>query len=227
MTKERLSEIIQKCVKSVLNETLSNQQFFYHFTDIKGYIGCCNDNTLHTAYHSQFNSTPISREEFNKRNNNSEYGICLTRCRSSKMGYANKEYGDSPFVCRLTFNGNTLNKIRKLRSQPVNFYYQIHKDEDNVMSPKMKKTLGKGMNNDESEERLNTNEIHDLDKYVYRVDIFVDNSISFKILPQLANVVNTPIGLKTFVYVNRNDLDFCTNKCLSLREYINIKNKEK
>ena len=91
----------------------------------------------------------------------------------------------------------------------------------------MKKTLGKGMNNDESEERLNTTEIHDLDKYVYRVDIFVDNSISFKILPQLANVVNTPIGLKRFVYVNRNDLDFCTNKCLSLREYINIKNKEK
>ena len=117
--------------------------------------------------------------------------------------------------------------IRKLRSQPVNFYYQIHKNEDNVMSPKMKKTLGKGMNNDESEERLNTTEIHDLDKYVYRVDIFVDNSISFKILPQLANVVNTPIGLKPFVYVNRNDLDFCTNKCLSLREYINIKNKEK
>ena len=32
---------------------------------------------------------------------------------------------------------------------------------------------------------------------------------------------------KTFVYVNRNDLDFCTNKCLSLREYINLKNKEK
>ena len=86
MTKERLTEIIQKCVKSVLNETLSNQQFFYHFTGMKGYIGCCNNNTLHTAYHSQFNSTPISREEFNKRNNYSEYGICLTRCRSSKMG---------------------------------------------------------------------------------------------------------------------------------------------
>ena len=112
MTKERLTEIIQKCVKSVLNETLSNQQFFYHFTDMKGYIGCCNDNTLHTAYHSQFNSTPISREEFNKRNNYSEYGICLTRCRSSKMGYANKEYSDScytwyncKYICSM-LNGN-------------------------------------------------------------------------------------------------------------------------
>jgi hypothetical protein len=198
MENQLLKEYIQKQVKSLLKESVTDE--VYHFTTLSSIISILKDDIFYLKY-----------GEDDDYINGYNY-LSLSRTKSSKTGFYKlnndwneKELYDLDFIVRLKLDGRKLSQTYK--GQPFNHFKFANKDDRNF----------------EYEDRIlsNKDRIENFSKYIIQIDIKkVDNyyeDVDYRdpqeIIDELQNLCNQRNIKLNIVNPNKIDRNY-------LEEYI-------
>lgn len=206
--------------ESILNESLSD--ILYHFTTIDGlYNMIVNNCFILSSSHGNVNDTYL--------NSGYPFYMSFTRERTSKTGYAaymNRPKGlfgrknDVPFsnqlTVRLEVDGTLLRS--KFKGKPVDYHFKMNRN--NKVQQKL--SQAELVQYRQSEDRLlSTDEfIHDLRKYVRRIDIYYPKEYIGYQSATFAKLLNilTKSDFKELVNVYFNESDFNSNLTMLKRK---------
>lgn len=180
--------------KKVIKESLSNM--VYHFTTFKSFYDMVDKDVIQFSLAGGLSDKYLN----GTYGNGAKYFLSTTRVRDGRFGYS------QGLNVRLEINSDAFNS--NFSAGPVDFFYKS-KFIKNPEKLKMKIPSKFDATKDEAEDRIFSNkpEVHNLAKYVRRVDILFDNGISPKEFEMLRDIYNSPIGLQTFVYDNRMEFN--------------------
>ena len=153
----------------------------YHFTKIDRLDNILKNNTLNLTH-----NLGSKVDEYG----NKIYYMSFTRLKSTKSGYGTKFI--NPNSVRITFDGTKLNNNYKFL--PI-YYYGLKRTLDIMNRP----------NTDETEDRLVSDKdiIPNANKYIKRIDVFVDSDGVFQSIIDNCKKLNIPI----YFYDNLKDFE--------------------
>ena len=191
--------------KKVLNESLSQRA--YHFTDLSNLHHMIDTDTIRF-------SKPSRRDMMLniKYGRSLPYYLSTTRVRDCRFGFS------PAFDVRIELNADKFNS--NYISKPVSFFkgsnsesYKNYYTRSNGYAKEYERQFQPYV---ENEDRIfsNTSEVHNIAKYITRIDILLpinDIQTYFNehkdIYNMLRDIYNHPMGLKTFVYNNKNQFN--------------------
>lgn len=209
---------LEHIVKKVLNESLSTPA--YHFTEFYRFYKMVDYDYIMLS--------PIERDkggnkdDILSRNGRYDYYMSATRQRNSNVGYPGNIGG---FDVRLTLNSDAFNS--NLHSMPINFFYNPKgKETDKQRYTNMPdRDMWKYHHDVESEDRVYSNQryLHDLSKWILRVDILIPPILTLRTRNEIYDILNSKIGDRVFLYRRVEDFDFQKNEIKDTSE-LTVKN---
>ena len=188
--------------KKVINESLSKMA--YHFTDLPNLHKMIDTDTI--KFSKARGRDRVIGVNYGR---GAEYFLSATRVRDSRFGF-------SPgFNVRIELNTDGFNN--KFFSKPISFFQGPNgtscKNDYLYNSEYTDSYDIERQPHVENEDRIysKVSEVHNIGKYINRIDILlpINNLESYltshrETCNMLRDIYNTPFGLKTFVYNNRN-----------------------